>query len=255
MPGTAIDSTQLAGLCRAALNTLPRAAIVCDLEKVLFANDAAGQQLRAESADALTGLSVNDLVHSDMHTPGGIRRHLLVESQQPLLGLPAKVYRRDGTTVTALTDARPALFEDRVAIVYSTAPGREESRSTVALTHGRSVVRGDMCGAALEVLPDIVLIHDEELILFANAACRQILAVEAPEDIEGQPINRVVHPDACEAGRERRRLLMEGDRSLKGIPLKVVAFDGQAKRLIADAHPIGFNGSKAGMVVVSAVAG
>lgn len=115
--------------------------------------------------------------------------------------------------------------------------------------HG-TVIRDDLFSAALEVLPDIVLIHDEELILFANAACRRFLAAESPEDLEGRPIDVIVHPDAYAAGRERRRLLMEGDRPLRGIPLKLVALDGQAKYPTADAHPLMFNGVRAGMVVV-----
>jgi PAS domain-containing protein len=108
-----------------------------------------------------------------------------------------------------------------------------------------------MFEAALEAMPDVVLIHDEAVILFANAACRQLLAARSPEDIEGRPIEHVVHPDAFAAGQERRRLLLDGDRCLRGVPLKVVTLDGQAKRLTADAHPIEFNGVKVGMVVVT----
>jgi len=113
------------------------------------------------------------------------------------------------------------------------------------------VVRDSMFEAALEVVPDVVLIHDEEVILFANAACRALLAAQSPEDLEGQPIENVVHPDASSAGRERRRLLLDGDRCFRDIPLKVVTLDGQAKHLTADAHPIEFNGVKVGMVVAT----
>jgi PAS domain-containing protein len=117
-----------------------------------------------------------------------------------------------------------------------------------------SAIRRSIFEAALEVLPDIVLIHDEELILFANAACRSVLAAETPQDLEGQPIELIVHPDACDAGRERRRLLLDGDRILRGIPLKVIALDGTAKHLTADAHPLLFGSVKAGMVVATTAA-
>ncbi len=76
--------------------------------------------------------------------------------------------------------------------------------------------------AALEVLPDIVLIHDDERILFANAACRRFLAADAPQDLEGRPLDVIVHPDAYAAGRERRRLMLEGDARLRDVPLKLV---------------------------------
>jgi PAS domain S-box-containing protein len=115
------------------------------------------------------------------------------------------------------------------------------------------VVRRSVCEAALEVLPDIVLIHDEERILFANAACRHVLGASRPEDLEGRPLNMIVHPDAREAGKERRRILMHGNRSLRGIPLKLVALNGETRRLTADAHPLEFGGARAGMVVASTV--
>jgi two-component system sporulation sensor kinase A len=111
-----------------------------------------------------------------------------------------------------------------------------------------------VCEAALEVLPDVVLIHDEERILFTNAACRRVLGASRPEDLEGRPLDVIVHPDAYAAGKERRRLLMNGSRSLRGIPLKLVALDGETKRLTADAHPLDFGGARAGMVVASTLA-
>lgn len=117
-----------------------------------------------------------------------------------------------------------------------------------------SVVRDSVCAAALEVLPDIVLIHDDELILFANAACRRILGASRPEDLEGRPLDIIVHPDGREAGKERRRILMNGNRSLRSIPIKLVALDGETKRMTVDAHPLEFGGARAGMVVASTLA-
>ena len=112
--------------------------------------------------------------------------------------------------------------------------------------------RQNLFEATLEVLPDIVLIHDEELILFANAACRRFLAAGPPEDLEGRPIDAIIHPDAYAAGRERRRLLLDSERCLWDIPLKVITLDGQTKHVTVDAHPLVFNGVKAGMVVAQA---
>jgi PAS domain S-box-containing protein len=124
----------------------------------------------------------------------------------------------------------------------------------VSAAAARRADRPSLFEAALEVLPDIVLIHDEELILFANAACREFLAAGLPEDLEGRPIDTIIHPDAYASGREQRRLLLDNERCMRGIPLKVIALDGQTKHVTVDAHPITFNGFSAGMVVAHAVA-
>lgn len=112
-----------------------------------------------------------------------------------------------------------------------------------------SASRRSLFEATLEVIPDIVLIHDEELILFANAACRRFLAAQSPEELEGRPIDAIIHPDAYAAGRERRQLLMESDQCFRDVPLKVIALDGKTKHLVVDAHPLAFDGFRAGMVV------
>jgi PAS domain-containing protein len=129
MYGTAIDTEHLAGLCGVGLDALSRPLLICDRYTILFANLAATRLLRAESADELIGLRLDDVVHPDMHTPGAIRRSLLTESRQQLLGLPAKVIARDGSIITALTDARPIEFGGRVAVVYSCAPLASDQRS------------------------------------------------------------------------------------------------------------------------------
>jgi PAS domain-containing protein len=129
MCASAISTDELAGVCGAALNVLTRAILICDHDTILFANTAAASLLRAESANDLLGLALTEVVHPDMHTPGGIRRRLLTERRQHLLGLPAKVFARDGSIITALTDARPIEFKGQVAIAYTCATPPRWSRS------------------------------------------------------------------------------------------------------------------------------
>ena len=122
--------------------------------------------------------------------------------------------------------------------------------SATASSTGAS--RHTLLEAALEVHPDIVLIHDEEHILFANAACRSFLAATAPQDLEGRPIDVIIHPDAYAAGRERRRLILDCARALKDVPLKLIGLDGQARHVVVDAHPLVVDGVvRAAMVVAN----
>lgn len=82
--------------------------------------------------------------------------------------------------------------------------------------------------AALEVLPEPILIHDTERILFVNAAARRFFRAESPKDLVGRPIQTIVHPDGYSAGVERRRILNETGRPLSTTPIKLVALDGTA---------------------------
>ena len=111
-------------------------------------------------------------------------------------------------------------------------------------------MRTGLFASVLEVVPELVLIHDAEMILFANAACRTYLDAACPEDLEGRPLDVIIHPDAYVAGRERREVLIHGDKSLSDIPLKLVTLEGTTKRLSVDARPLALaNGLRAAMVV------
>lgn len=117
---------------------------------------------------------------------------------------------------------------------------------------GEMAARQSLVETVLEALPEIILIHDHDRILFANAACRRFLSATSPQELEGRPIDVIAHPDAFEAGRERRQLLIDGGRSFKAIPLKLIAVDGETKHMTVDAHPLAFNGTRAAMLIAQA---
>ena len=114
-----INSEQLAGLCAAALETLPRPIVVSNHETILFANAAAARQLGAKTASEIIGLPISELLHPDCHDTAAVRRQLLAESGQELHGLPSKVVGRDGSTISTVTDAHPIEFDGEVAFVYT----------------------------------------------------------------------------------------------------------------------------------------
>ena len=141
------------------------------------------------------------------------------------------------------------MVDGQVAIVYSATTTRGSTLVSDPEPGNRLRCDQSICEAVLEVLPDIVLIHDAELILFANAACRRFLDAPSPEALEGRPLDVIVHPDAYAAGRERRNLVLEGGQTFRALPLKVVTLAGEPKHLSADAYPISLDGTRAAMVV------
>ena len=252
MSDLTVDRAQLPGLCAAALDCLDRPVLVSDHQVVLFANVSAARVLHAESGSDLLGMPTEALSHPDSLSSAQMRRQLVADSGQNLSGVPTKIMAHDGTTVSTVTDVCPIEFDGQIAFVYTTALASDPSglagRRSVPEDHPS---RREMFEAILEVIPDIVLIHDAEVILFANAACRRFLAAQSPGDLEDRPVDLIVHPDAYDAGRERRQLLLEGGRSIKNIPLKVIARDGQTKRVTVDAHPLELDGGFTAAAVIA----
>ena len=163
-----------------------------------------------------------------------------------------KLVGRDGSTISTMTDAHPIEVDGDTAIVFIYGPTCVvESRFMSATVPSMGTSRRTIFEAALEVHPDIVLIHDDEHILFANAACRRFLAAETPQDLEGRPIDVIIHPDAYAAGRERRRLILDCARALRDVPLKLIGLDGQTRHVVVDAHPLVVGGEVQGAMVVA----
>ena len=123
----------------------------------------------------------------------------------------------------------PSSSTGRTAIVFIYGPTCvvESAHERDGLEQ-RAPAAASVFEAALEVHPDIVLIHDEERILFANAACRRFLAAEAPEDLEGRPIDVIVHPDALRRRPRTAQVLISSARArFEDMPLKLVCLDGR----------------------------
>ena len=109
--------------------------------------------------------------------------------------------------------------------------------------------------AALEVLPEPILIHDAERILFVNAAARRVLRAERPEDLVGRPIQTIVHPDGYSAGVQRRRILNETGKPLGDTPLKLVALDGTTLYARAVGIPLRTSAGMAILVAATFITG
>ncbi len=72
-----------------------------------------------------------------------------------------------------------------------------------------------------------------------------------PQDLEGRPVDVIIHPDAYAAGRERRQLILNCARALKDVPLKLIGLDGQTRHVVVDAHPLVVDGVVQGAMVVA----
>jgi PAS domain S-box-containing protein len=122
MDGPVLDGPRLADLCSAALDVLPRPLVIGDQTKILFANAAAARTLRATSASELIGLSLNEILHPDLHATAALRRQLIAESRHVFSKLPVKLVGRDGSTISAMTDAHPIEVDGDTAIVFIYGP-------------------------------------------------------------------------------------------------------------------------------------
>jgi PAS domain S-box-containing protein len=106
-------------LFEAALEALDHPVLVHDHDTILFANAVARRHLRAKSANELLGRHITDIVHPDARPAGEVRRSLVLDHGQRMVGLPVKLRALDGTTLYARVDARRIHWDGGTAIVLT----------------------------------------------------------------------------------------------------------------------------------------
>lgn len=104
--------------------------------------------------------------------------------------------------------------------------------------------------AALDALPRSVVVTDQETVLLVNAAAARAFGADSPTDLVGLPVDAMVHPDCHATAALRRQLLASSREELLGLPTKLVRCDGSSVNVVADAHPVEFDG-KVAFVFVS----
>jgi PAS domain-containing protein len=106
--------------------------------------------------------------------------------------------------------------------------------------------------AALEALTVPVVVHDDELVLYANAQARRLFAASEPSHIDNKHLELFVHPDSEHSAADQRRLAMEHYTGLRGVHLKARAMDGRVLYSVVDMEPIRFGEtSQAALVQMS----
>jgi PAS domain S-box-containing protein len=105
--------------------------------------------------------------------------------------------------------------------------------------------------AALDALPDPVLVYDDEQVLYANDAAKRLLGGAAPVDLQGMPVEKFILPDFAEISDSRRTYVMEQGVALTNLPVKIRGLDGSVRTLHVDIRPISFGGTSAALATLA----
>lgn len=97
----------------------------------------------------------------------------------------------------------------------------------------------------VEALPDAILVHSENKIVFVNPFCVRLLAAEGPEQLLGKDIFEIIHSDYLPAIRSRIRDCHSTGTASAPMEAILTACDGSSVEIEAVAIPICWNGSPA----------
>jgi PAS domain S-box-containing protein len=109
--------------------------------------------------------------------------------------------------------------------------------------------------SVVEALPLEVLVHDESVVVLANAAARAALLAESPQDILGVSVTRFVHPDGLAAGNQRRSLLLEQGQCFGTVSVKLRTLTGETFYTQVMACRIAIGGERRALVAQASFGG
>ena len=248
---TTRSSNRVAGMCAAALDVAPHPTILSNDSIVLFANASARRMLRVPSRSDIEGRPIIRFLHPDIQAVARERRALVMEQGYGLLDVPVKLLAFDGATVVTTADVHALEFGDGRATMVVYRLDMRTGCPTVQTPRYRTVTSA--FEAALDTFSTPLVVHDMEQIWFANRAAAHCLGMDSPDDLVGRPIESIIHSDALDAGRERRRLFLPGNQPVLDVPIKLHTADGRSRHVRVDATPIHAGADSAALVWARAV--
>jgi PAS domain S-box-containing protein len=94
----------------------------------------------------------------------------------------------------------------------------------------------------VEALPDSILVHSENKIVFVNRSGVRLLDAPQPEQLLGKDIFEIIHPDYHDAIRRRIQRCYQSGAASSAMESVLLALNGSAVQVEAAAIPISWNG-------------
>ncbi len=105
--------------------------------------------------------------------------------------------------------------------------------------------------AALDALPDPILVYDDTCVLYANEAARRALGGSGSTDLVGMPVQEFIFADLAEVNDSRRGYVMRDGVAFSNLPVKIRGLNGAPMTLHVDIRPITFRGQTAAMATLA----
>lgn len=109
----------------------------------------------------------------------------------------------------------------------------------------------EVLAEALKVLPEPVMLCDDDHILFANEAAQRLLGGSRAAEVESAPCKDFFDPEYADVNAEQHGYVLHNLVKFTDFPLKVHTLDGQILRLRVDMRPVSFDGMTVVMVTLA----
>lgn len=224
----------------AIAQALPLPLVIGDRKTLFACNEAFADFFGAESPAQMRGMPMDSLLHEDSRDGAAERRAVITATRHRIAGSSAKMVTLDGTVRNVVLEGWP-LTAGIGTFMGASVSCAEHSFSPLAVRPQPDPLLGELAEGLLEGLPMPVMVHDAGLAVYLNPAALKMMGAEKPEQIVGKSFAEFVHPDAVDAGAQRRAM-MGAVEMLRDVVLKLVALDGTPRYVRCAARAFEWDG-------------
>ncbi|WP_166241799.1 sensor domain-containing diguanylate cyclase [Paenibacillus turpanensis] len=217
---------------------LPAAVLIEDENRtIVFVNDQFLQLFRLTlPRESLIGLPIDEvqqLSEQDRPGTGGLFKHLLKPN------IPDELLLKDGTILERICSPI-ASDELNLGSMWQFRDVTEKRRALYALRESEERYR-----KLIELCPDPVFVHCEGIVVFANDKVKEYLRMEHAEELLGQNIYNLIHPDDHESSINLIKNAAQKNKPLEPAEARIVRKDGSLINMEFSLSPITYNGQEA----------
>ncbi|RKJ18440.1 PAS domain S-box protein, partial [Butyricicoccus sp. 1XD8-22] len=201
----------------------------------MYANQSAAN-LVDTTLKEMTGASIEDYIDPmNMDRAKILSQKVLIENT-PLYDFDLRIRSENGEIIDAVLSAIPINYVGKKAIMVSCRDITVRKKMEQALKESEERYRH-----LIDNVPLGILIHENCIIQYVNTTGLSIIGAKRLNDIVGEHINKIIHPDYQTIVNRRIERIKEG-KSTPAFYEKFIRFDGKEIDVEVKGLPIQMNG-------------
>ncbi|MBD8067856.1 PAS domain S-box protein [Bacillus sp. PS06] len=174
---------------RSLLTHSPDAILVHDGTNIIYANKSAAD-LVGTTVEDIEGVHIQEFIDPTIVEEAYRMTQEILLENKPILDIEATLRSKNGKLIDTVFSASPINFMGRRAVLLSYRDITERKKIEQALTESEERYR-----SLVEYAPLGILVHQNNIIKYANSTALQLLGTKKPEDIIGLHFRNIIHPD------------------------------------------------------------
>ncbi len=230
---------------RNLIEKAPDAVLVTQDEKIVYVNPKILNLLGYDDEEELLGKPGVFIVHPDDQKTVSQRIKTLAEGGKTY---PAEIglLRRDGAVLPVETSSIGIQFQGKAAIMVMLRDMTGRKQAEAAARENQERYR-----SLVESMPDAVMVHDEENILFVNPAAVRLFGAGHEDELLGKPFWIIVPSEFQEAVRGRIKATIEKGAFNEPVERKLRRLDQSIVDVLVTSGPFSDRGRRVVLAIFS----